>query len=95
MRRKKKFGGFTVAGVPVKEEKNWGAQIAVSILLGVLFVGPWLVVLVWHLGVPGPASCNHGDCSTHASVALVAAIVAFDVLLLILIALRAVRNWRW
>jgi len=81
--RRKKFGGITVEGVPVKEEKNWGAQIAVILLLGVIFCGPW---------VGGGVAAIYG---WHASVAAIAAIVAIDVLLLIAIALRTMRRWNY
>jgi hypothetical protein len=89
----KKFGGITVEGVPVKEEKHRGTQILFALALGVLFVGPWLVVLLFHRHLP--AGCNRHDCSTHVSVAAVAAVVVLDVLLLIWIARRAVRTWQW
>ncbi len=92
----KKFGGYTVDGVPQKEEKNWGMQLLVILVLGVLFIVPWVVVAV--LGLHGHHATSTGayhDRSTHATVALVAGIVALDVVLLILIARRAVRTWRW
>jgi hypothetical protein len=81
--RKKKFGGFIVEGVPLKEEKNLGAQIAMALLVGVVFCLPWVgaavaVVYGWHL-----------------SVAAIGLIVAIDVVLLIGIALWTVRRWSY
>jgi hypothetical protein len=76
---RKKFGGITVEGVALKEEKHWGTQIAVIFLLGLFFVGPWVAfALGWHV-----------------SLAAVWAIVVIDVLLLIAFALRTVRTWNY
>jgi protein-S-isoprenylcysteine O-methyltransferase Ste14 len=87
-----KFGGYTVDGVPQKEEKNRGAQILMALALGLIFVVPWLVVLVFFRhGHPAPAGGSY-DRSTHVSVAAVAAIVALDVALLIVIAVRMART---
>jgi hypothetical protein len=91
-RRKKKFGGYIVNGVPAKEEKNRGAQILGALALAVLFVVPWLVVFIFHRHLPHPPPGSPGDRSTHATVALVAGIVVLDVMMLIVIALRVVRR---
>jgi len=79
MFRKKKFGGYTVAGVPQKEEKNRGTQIALAIVVGVLFGGP-LVAYLFHF---------------HPTLVEVGVAVAVDLLLLVAIALRALRRWEY
>ena len=77
MFRRKKFGGYTVAGVPVKEEKNRGAQIAMGLLVGVIFCGPLLARFL----------------HVHMSIATIAVAVVVDVLLLVAIAFWAIRAW--
>ena len=77
MQRAKKFGGYTVAGVPRKEKQHRGAQIGMALLLGVFFCGPLaLRFLGWHM-----------------SVAEIGVAVAIDILLLVTIALWALRTW--
>ena len=63
---RKKFGGYTVDGVP-QTEQDWGLQIAMAVLLGVVFFIPLAAYL---LGI-------------HMSVGVIGAVVAIDVLLLI------------
>jgi hypothetical protein len=77
MQGKRKFGGYTVAGVRPREEKNWGAQLVMAFLLAVLFCGPLTAhFLGWRM-----------------SVATLGAAVAIDVLLILAIALWALRRW--
>ena len=73
----RKFGGFTVVGVKKKEEKNWGAQTVMSLVLGVLFCGP---VVAWALG-------------WKMSVGEIGVAVVTGVLLILAIALWALRTW--
>lgn len=78
-RRKKKFGGYTVDGVPVKEEKNRGVQIVMALDVGVLFGGPLAARLLhWH-----------------PTVAEVGVAVAGAVLLLVATAVWAIRTWNY
>ena len=75
-RKKKKFGGITVSGVPVKEEKTYGAQILVILAWSLLFVVPWLLAFFVFGLHDANSTGRYHDRSTHATVALVAAIVA-------------------
>ena len=88
-----KFGGYTVDGVPQKEEKNWGLQILVLLAVALIFVVPWVavVVLIMH-GHHATMSSAYHDRSTHASVALIAGIVVLDVVMLFVLAVRMVRR---
>jgi hypothetical protein len=72
-----KFGGIIVAGERRKEQKNRGAQTVMALVLGVLFCGP---VVAWALG-------------EKMSVAEIGVTVAAGVLLLLAIALWAIRTW--
>jgi hypothetical protein len=75
--RKRKFGGYTVAGVERKEETNRGAQILMAFLVGVIFCGPFIArFLGWH--------------TTAGTIGIA---VALDVLLLVLVAVWALRRW--
>ena len=77
MQRAKKFGGYTVAGVPRKEKQHRSAQTVMALLLGVFFCGPFaLRFLGWHM-----------------SIAEIGVAVAIDVLLLLAFALWALRTW--
>ena len=77
MLRRKRFGGYTVSGVPVKEEKNRAGQIGLAILMGAIFCVPWIArAFHWHM-----------------SAAALTAAVAIDVLLLLAVAVWALRTW--
>jgi hypothetical protein len=77
---KKKFGGITVDGVPQKEDKHRGAQIAVALALFIIFFGPAVAALAlgWHL-----------------SVAEIGLIVVGCVVMLLVVAWRAIRTWNF
>jgi hypothetical protein len=68
-----------VDGVPQKEQKSWGAQIVPIVVLAFLFCSPLIARFV-HIRM---------------SVAEIGAAYAIGTLLLIGIAVRAVRTWDW
>ena len=78
MTRKKKFGGFTVAGMQKKEEKNWGGQIVLTLALGGVLLGATFAYAA-------------GAGTTDGVIALCVCIASGIVL--VATAVRALRTW--